>query len=203
MNRMNYYISCCLCIALLFGFSSAAFAEPFRLEGKTGVFIPSSSKMRKIFHVAMPFVELEGSCRLCCSDWDTWAGVGCIFGRGESIGCGNTTTIEVIPFTLGVRRYFALCPCIDGFLGFGGLWSLYRNHDHTSSVHQHISSNAFGAVAKAGFQYRMNDCLSISFFGEYMYQRFDFSRVYPEHFTYRHDVNMSGIKIGLGVIYSF
>ena len=158
--------------------------------------------MRKIFNVAMPFVELDGSYRFA-SAWDTWAGVGYIFAKGEALGSGNTTTIDVIPFTLGIRRFFSLSSRVDGFLGVGSLWSLYMNHDHSSSVHQHISTNAFGAIATGGFQFRLNHRLFLSFFSEYMYQRFNFRKVYREHFTYRHDVDMSGTTIGLGIIYSF
>lgn len=182
------------------------FTQPKRarytLEGRSGAFFPSSNKMRKIFEVAMPFVELEGSYQFY-SGWDAWAGVGYIFAKGESIGCGNTTTIDVIPFTLGIKRFFSLTRRTEGFLGLGGLWSLYRNHDHSSSVHQHISANAFGGIVTAGVNYHVMSGLSLSFFGEYMYQHFHFGRKYPQHFTYRHDVNMSGTKVGLGIIYDF
>lgn len=191
-----------ICLVLLCGISASVSAEAFTVEGRGGAFFPTAHKMRKIFHVAMPFVELEGSYQFLPA-WDAWGGIGYIFAKGESTGCGNTTTIDVIPFTLGVKRFFKLTSRTDGFIGAGGVWSLYRNHDHSSSVHQHISTNAFGAIATSGIQYRLIGGLSMSFFGEYMYQRFHFSKVYSKHFTYRHDVNMSGTKIGLGIIYGF
>lgn len=199
---MNYCATCLFTFVLLAVFSTSGFAEPYTLEGKAGVFIPSSNKMRKIFGSTLPFIELEGSYQLS-SDWKVWAGVGYIFEKGKSIGCGSSTKIQVIPFTLGIKRFFPLTPQIDGFLGLGGLWTLYRNHDYSQSVHNHISANEFGAIVTGGFQYDLNDRFVVSFFGEYMYQRFSFNRVYSEHFTYRHDVDMSGTKIGFGLIYNF
>ena len=202
MFKIGFYSSCFFCAALLCSLPANGSAEPFALEGRAGAFIPSSSKIRNIFEVAMPFVELEGSYRFS-SAWDTWAGVGYIFATGKSIDYRTTTTMNVIPFTLGVRHFFSLTCRVDGFLGLGGVWSLYRNHDYSPWVHQHISANAFGGIATGGFQYQWSEHFLSSFFAEYMYQRFHFNKVYPAHFTYRHDVNMSGTKIGVGIIYSF
>ena len=202
MAWMNSYIGRLLCIAFCCCFSAIGSTEPFALEGKEGVFIPSSKKMRNIFQIALPLIEIEGSYEFS-SAWDIWAGIGYIFAKGEPISWSATTTMNIIPFTLGIKHFFLLASRTDAFLGFGGLWSLYKNRDCSPSVHQHISTNAFGAVVTVGLQHCLSESLSMNFFGEYMYQHFNFSRVYREHFTYRHDVDMSGTKIGLGLAYSF
>ncbi len=202
MVRMNSYIGHLLCVAFFYCFSAVGSAEPFALEGKEGVLIPSSKKMRNIFQVALPFVELEGSYEFSTS-WNVWAGIGYIFAKGESISWSSTTTMNIIPATLGIKHFFSVGYRTEGFVGLGGLWSLYKNRDCSPSVHQHISTNAFGAIATTGVLHHLNESLSIHFFSEYMYQRFNFSKIYPKHFTYRHDVNMSGTKIGFGLAYNF
>jgi len=93
-------------------------ADPWNLEGKAGVFIPQSKRVQHIFHSVMPFIELEGSYRWSPL-WDTWGEVGCIFDQGHSIGCGNKTTIQVYPFSLGVRRFFPVTDYTEFFLGAG------------------------------------------------------------------------------------
>ncbi len=182
--------------------SLSAYADPFAVTGKEGVFVPFSNKLRGIFNDVMPFVEVEGSYTFL-PNWEIWGGVGYISGKGGSLQCGQSTTIEVIPFTLGIKRFFPFTDRLDGFVGLGGLWSLYKNRDYSQSVHQHFSANTFGGVVTLGVQYHVSNKIFVRLFGEYMYQQFRFSKVYPEHFTYRHNVDMSGTKIGCGVTYSF
>ncbi len=198
---MKYLISS-FCIIFFSSIPICGCAQPWTLEGKAGAFIPTSSKMRHIFSTALPFLELEGGYQFS-SNWSAWAGVGYIWGEGKSLGCDSKTTIDVVPFSLGIKWFFPLASRINGFLGVGGLWTLYRNHDYSQSVHQHISANAGGVIATSGLQYRLVGTWFLNFFAEYMYQHFAFSKVYSEHFTYRHDVNMSGTKIGLGILYNF
>ena len=186
----------CLCCL-----STMAYANPWKMEGKVGAFFPESKRVREIFHT-MPFVEVEGSYRFSYS-WDTWGGVGCIFKSGESLGCGNNTNIQVIPFTLGIRKFISVRKNLEFFIGAGGLWSIYHNKDQSDYLHQNISGHCFGALFKAGLQYRLNNRISLSSSIEEVYQRFSFHRTYEEHFTYRNDVNMSGIKLSLGVGYKF
>lgn len=186
----------------IFFLSKPVYSGFWEMEGKIGVFIPSSPKMRHLFHTAMPLVEVEAMRRFS-QFWDVWAGVGCIFGEGRSLGCGRKTTVEVIPFSFGVRRHFQLARKIDVLLGVGALWSLYRNRDHSSYVHQNISGNAFGALFKGEMRYRWRKQVYSTLFVEYMDQRFSFRKVYEKHFTYRHDVNMSGGKFGVGLVYGF
>ncbi len=193
-DQTEQLLAACPCIEMNQGL--------YKIEGRAGAFFPFSSRIRDIFQIALPFVELEGSYKFS-SKWDIWGAIGYIFATKESLNYGTVTTINMIPFTLGVRRFFSLAYHTDAFLGFGGLWSLYRNHDNSPWVHQHISKSGFGGTATAGLLHRLSDSFLMNFFVEYMYLRFPFSKVYPKHFTYRHDVNMSGIKVGLGIAYNF
>lgn len=182
-------------------FSSKMEACPLKLEGKVGAYFPESSRIREIFHT-MPYVELEGSYAVC-SSWDLWGGVGCIFGNGKSLECGNKTSIQVIPFSLGVRTAFCLTPCLNLVLATGGLWSLYYNQDHSSFVHKNISDHNLGGIFKGGLEYQLNCQWSLTSNIEYMIQRFSFHRRYKDHFTYRNDVSFNGIKLNVGIGYSF
>lgn len=182
--------------------STSLGAQPWSVEGKAGAFFPTSNEISRIFNTAMPFVEVEGHYQFCTC-WDAWASVGCIFSEGHALGCGDKTSIQVYPFTIGVSRIFPITCDLEGFLGIGGLWSLYHNKDHSSSVKENISGNTFGGLAKGGVRYFLQDRLAVTLFTEYLYQKFSFHKVYKDHFTYRHDVNMSGISLGLGFSYDF
>lgn len=175
------------------------FAEP-SVQAKVGAFFPFSKNTNRFFH-AMPIVGLEGH-YVFCGCWDAWLGVEGMFGEGRSPGCGRTS-IQIVPFSLGIGRSFCLTPCLEGYLRAGGLWSLYNNHDHCSSVIQHIHSNTFGGIFKAELRYQTSCCFKLSFFTEYLYQRFSFHKPSKKHFTYRHDVDMSGLQIGIGAVYPF
>lgn len=55
----------------------------------------------------------------------------------------------------------------------------------------------------AGFRYQSIEGTFTSVFVEYMSQHFSFHKVYDKYFTYRHDVDMGGLKCGLGIVYEF
>lgn len=183
-------------------FITSAAANSWNVEGKVGAFFPESSRIRDIFDPAMPFVEVEARYQFQCV-WEAWGGVGCIFDKGSSLGCGNATNIEVIPFSLGVSRLFYLSPCSDLYLGMGALWSIYLEQDHSSHVHKNITGNNIGALFRSGWKYHINECFTLDTSFEYMYQHFSFHKIYHDHFTYRNNVNMSGFKLSLGVGYNF
>lgn len=188
-------------LAYLCSGSLSLSAYPYEAEGKVGIFIPTTKRISEIFP-AMPFLEVEGRYRFdqC---WEVWSGVGWIYGVGNSQGCKNRTTVQVVPFTLGVRQYICIAPTLDAFLGLGGVWSLYSEHDHSPDLHQHISKNQFGGIIQGGLQHCFAEGIFFTCSVEYLYQKFSFHKVYEEHFTYRHDVNMSGVKVGCGIVYDF
>lgn len=190
------YAGLTLCLA-----HTTLVAAPWSIEGKTGVFFPSSKVMRSIFDSTMPFVEVQGHCYFCPC-WDAWGSVGCIFANGRSLCCHQKSSIAVVPLQLGVSRFFNLCN-FEAFVGVGAMWSFYHNNDHSSSVIQHVRTSAPGAVVQAGVQRCITERMRLSLFTEYLYQRFSFHKHDPKHFTYRHDVDMSGFKLGLGLIYDF
>lgn len=201
-NFRGLYVVFFSCLFVMFCGCAQVFSSPWAIEAKGGLFFPTSKKIRAIFDTTMPFLELETSYRYSLKG-DIWVGAGCMFREGYSLGCGDKVTIQVIPITLGTRRFFSLNAQLDAFLGFGGVWSFYHNNDGSSYVKNNITGNTFGGVFKGGFQYRLKSHVFLSVFTEYFYQYFSFNRVYEEHFTYRHDVDMSGIVLGGGISYAF
>lgn len=178
------------------------YLQSWEIEAKAGIFIPSDKKIKRISHSSMPLFEVEGKyCLGGC--WNGWAGIGYIFDDGRSLGCHDKTTFNMIPISLGLERRFCISKCIIGSIGVGGVWSFYNNHDHSCFVHKNVSNNGVGAIFKGNLQYRLCDRIYLSIFAEYLLQRFSFRKTYHEHFTYRHDVDLSGTKLGIGILYAF
>lgn len=197
-HQKLFLLICGMCLSCS---ATKAHANFWQLEGRVGAFFPESGRIREIFHT-MPCVEIEGSYRFSPS-WDAWAGVGCIFKNDKALGCGNSTHVQVIPFSLGIRPYLSLTPNMEFFVGAGGIWSIYHNTDKSDHVHKNITTNSFGGIFKSGFQFQVNDRITASLSAEYMLLRFFFHKTYENHFTYRNDVNMNGLQLFLGIGYQF
>lgn len=199
---MRYVRRCVFVILTLCCTITTAYAQPWAVEAKAGAFFPLSKKVMRIFDTAMPFVDIEGKYQF--SDyWEIWGGAGCIFDQGNSLGCNNRTSIQIYPFTLGVKRLIVLAHNLNAFIGLGGLWSLLHNQDHSKFVEKSIRGNTFGGLARLGVQYQLRERVAFSLFTEYLYQKFYFHKVYKKHVTARNDVDLSGFKLGLGVVYDF
>jgi hypothetical protein len=178
-------------------------SDPWQIEGKAGAFLPNNRRVSKIFHNEFPFFEVEVGYRPNFSAWNTWGSVGCIFAEGDSLGCENRTTLQITTLAIGADRFFPISDETDFFVGLAAVWGLYTNTDHSPYLHQDITTNAPGYIARAGISHFFSDTLAFRFFAEYLDIRFRFHRVYSSHFTYRNNLNMGGFKIGAGLLYDF
>ena len=174
----------------------------FEVETKVSAFFPSSKIIRRIYSDTVPYYELEIA-KTFCNDWQVWLGVGFLSNDGRAIGCKNKTSFRLIPITLGLKYLYSVNSCMDLYTGAGACWSFLKNKDHSPFVHKNISDEALGGIFKLGFIYRIKERVFIDIFTEYLYQHFSFKRHYEDHYTIRHNLNMSGLKIGLGLGFNF
>jgi opacity protein-like surface antigen len=174
----------------------------FEVETKVSVFIPSSKIIRRIYSDAMPCYEF-GISKKFCNDWQVCLDAGYVSDRGHAIGCKKKTNFRFIPLTLVLKYYYPLSSCIDCYAGLGPSWSFFKNKDHSHFVHKSISKEALGAIFKLGFIYAVKDYIFLDIFTEYLSQHFSFKRHYADHYTIRHHLNMSGLKIGVGLGFNF
>ncbi len=174
----------------------------FEVEAKISAFFPSSKIIRRIYSDAIPYYELEIA-KPFCNNWEAWLGVGYLSNDGYALGCKNKTSFYLIPVTFGLKYLYSINPCMDLYTGAGACWSFLNNKDHSPFVHKNISDDALGGIFKLGFIYRIKEHVFIDIFTEYLYQHFSFKHHYEDHYTLRHNLNMSGFKIGGGLGFNF
>ncbi len=173
-------------------------SSEFEVEVKFSAFFPSSKIVRCIYSDVMPYYEIEVS-KPFCNDWQMWLGAGYISNHGHAIGCGNKTDFQLIPITGGIKYFYQITPCIDLYAGAGACVSFFNNRDHSPFVHKSVFDGALGGIFESGLTYFIQDRIYLNVFTEYLYQHFSFKHKYEEHYTIRHNLNMSGLKIGGGI----
>lgn len=174
----------------------------YEVEAKVSAFLPSSKIVRRIHSDAMPYYEVEIA-KSFRNNWQVWLGSGYLSNNGHSIGYRNKTCFYLIPVTFGLKYFYSACPCTDLYAGAGACWSFLKDKDHSRFVHKNISNDGPGGIFKLGCVYRVKEHIFIDIFAEYLYQRFSFHHHYEDHYTIRHKLNMSGLKIGGGAGFNF
>lgn len=222
----NSSYNCCDNSYNCFDSCGSCFSHP-ALEVKFAGLCPFEGRLRHIYSDVLPIVELEASVMWGCNI-KPWVNVGYLWDDGQSIiephhveGVHhNKTDLRIIPLTLGAD-YIMSCGCsTDVYFGLGAAYSWLKIHDHSQYVHEHVNKGAFGGVARLGAIYHVSYCVFIDAFVEYFYTRFNFSNSHhhsgsegfdfdscddhsSNRFVERHDLNLSSVKFGLGLGYSF
>lgn len=172
------------------------------LAAKFAAWFPLEKRARKIYHDAFPGVEIEAATTWC--NWQPWVNVGYVWSRGRSIGCSEKTRLSLIPLTFGVNYLFPMCNCIDAYVGAGAAYSWLRTRDHSEFVSERVHKEAWGGVAKLGFYYNYSECIFFEGFVNYFYTRFRFRDSDDDvFFVERRNVNLSALKVGVGVGFKF
>lgn len=188
-----------LCFTNIYAISECRFDS---IEAKVSAFFPSAHVTRQIFSTVMPYYEFEIA-HLFCNNWQLWLNAGYLTDKGHAIGSQNKTTIQLVPLTFGLKYFYPFKSSWDFYAGAGIVCSFLKDKDYSPFVHKNISQKTAGGIAKLGFMYQCNTSFFIDFFTEYIYQKFSFHCIYPEHFTVRNNFNMSGLKIGGGIGFDF
>lgn len=172
------------------------------LEGRFSAFFPLKSRAREIYNDALPCLELQVATTLC-DCWQPWFNASYIWSNGHS-SLGDKTQLSILPLSLGVNYIFPLCDCIDWYIGAGALYSFLRTEDHSPYVHEHVRKNTWGGTAKLGFYYQWTECLFLEGFLDYVYQKFNFKTDEDSvPFVVRNDVDLSALKLGVGLGFRF
>ncbi len=176
--------------------------EGATIEGRFAAFVPFESKVRKIYNDALPSLEVEASMPVweCVSGW---VNAGYIWNEGKSLGLENKTELQLIPLSAGLKWVQPVTCDVDLYLGLGATYSFLRIHDHSEFVKEHVRKQAFGGTVKTGFIYHYTCNVFFEGFVDYYYTRFTKSSSHSEPFVQEYDLNMSGLKFGVGAGYSF
>lgn len=158
------------------------------VEIRGAAFIPASQRFRNIYGDVGPSYQIEASTKLC-NCLDGWANIDWFTKNGKSIGCKQSTRINIANLSFGIKYPFCICEKYTAYFGagpsLGGVW--LKNDSLCTS--KHPSKWAFGVVLKSGINYSITQCIYLNVFVDYLFQ--------PVHFD--SNVDIGGLKTGLGI----
>jgi hypothetical protein len=169
------------------------------VEGRVAYFRPSSKKVQEIYGDGWADYQIEIS-KGFGENWRAWLGVSGFEKSGHSLGFHDKTKLSLIPVTLGAKYLFCLDACTKLYVGAGICYSSLSIKDHSNYVHEHISKGRVGGLFQVGVYYVFTEHFFADIFVDYLYQRFDFSKSHDySQYVERHDLNLSGFKVGGGI----
>ncbi|MGL5626944.1 MAG: hypothetical protein ACRDDW_05460 [Candidatus Rhabdochlamydia sp.] len=167
------------------------------LEGKVSAFFPFSHRVREIYADVWPNYGLELS-YISPYRVGGWIGVDYTEHKGHSISEGDRTRLMLVPATLGIKYNQKFQSWLEGYAGLGIICGWVKIHDHSPFVTRHLHKTAVGGIVKAGINFYPMTHLLLDLFVDYQYLKFTFhNRNFP--FVERTNLNMSGLRVGLGV----
>lgn len=205
MKKKNLIFSI-VAFTLLIGTLSANcisdFCTDISINGRVAYFRPVSKKIRRIYDNGWADYQIELS-KEFYPNIQAWIGVSGFSKKGDSIGFHNSTRLQLIPLSFGLKYVYPFTCNLEGYLGLGACYSFLRIRDHSNYVIQHISKNDWGGVGQIGLYYHLQNGFFLNAFVDYYYQKFDFHHVDYSYYTVRHDLNISAWLFGGGIGYRF
>lgn len=173
----------------------------FTLEAKVSYFRPCESNVRKIYGDGWVDYDVESEQFWCGNNWSIWEGVSWIDQTGDSKGMHNKTNLRLFSARFGMHYFIDITPCLDFYLGSGLCYNYLRIHDHSDVMRSQISDSGVGGIFQTGLRYSLCGCFFADLTIEYLYQKFQFGD--HHHGVKRHDLDLSGFKLGGGIGYQF
>lgn len=148
------------------------------LEFKTGYFMFSNSKMRKIYDRGGLDIQLCASYPLWnLTDRWTLNAYGALeyFHRtGTSMNGHQKTSLWSVPVNIGLKQVFAMNANTQYYFTIGPREIYIHQHNHSPYVPKHQSRNGLGFFANTGLHYDLCNRLILDIFGEYSYAKLQF-----------------------------
>lgn len=107
--------------------------------------------------------------------------------------------IWILPLTLGSRYTFHFTPCFELYVGAGACLTFVDIQYDSHHFEDYASKIGMGAVLKSGARYNWGEYTFIDFFVDYFIQEMSLSRSERDLGLDDNHVNLSGLKIGLGI----
>ena len=182
---------------LLSGISSLVSASNFTVQVRESVLFPESKRVKEVYGKHLRDFDVVVS-KWIDERWDLYIEMGMMSEKGRSLGSKNRTRMHLFPVAVGMKYYMPVMKQLDFYLGAGGLYGHLRVHDHSSHTgRKHYSRNAWGGIANSGFRFSLSESMFIDLFADYQFLNFHFSGSHKH--VKRHDFNMSGPRVGLGI----
>ncbi len=170
------------------------------IEGKLSYFRPNSSVLRNIFSEWMPLYQVEGVAKVW-KDFHIWASVGYLHKNGRSLEGHQSTSIQLVPVTLGLEYLIHFSNCSTGYLGLGPRYFCTKITNRSHFVHRHDLKNGLGGAFRVGGLIYFTPHFLLDLCIDYSIKEFK-----PGHSSstiQRHELNLSGLSLGVGLGYSW
>ncbi len=186
-----------ICLGVFFPVGSLQASNIFT-EIKGGYFFPSGHKFQRIYSGG----GIYGA-EISCQAWRNlyaWGSGSFFHKKGFTIGTHDPTKIILVPLGVGLKCLFPIWKT-DVYLGVGALSTYMHIKDDSPFLIRTTAKWEIGAIAKGGIIAKIGRFLFIDLFTDYSYTNISIHKTRPG--IIRHDANLSGWTLGIGVGYYF
>ncbi len=170
------------------------------LEVKAGYYWFADSKMRAVYNNGGIDVQVALSGRVW-SFLHVYGAVEYIGKNGSSLNAHQSTKIQIVPLSLGLKPTFKVADQLDLYFNIGPRYFFVHQHNYSNYVDQNVNENGLGGFIGTGLYVHLNKRLILDGYAEYSY----FERKYNSFETNvtGHSINLGGLAVGGGLGYSF
>jgi hypothetical protein len=166
--------------------------NPHSFKIRASALFPQGGIVRKIYGHAFPegSVEYDYNWR----HFSVFVNAAATGKSGHSIGLRDSTTLVVVPVTIGMNARFGsswVHPYLG--IGIGAAYAHIRNHN--SFVPKNSNKGGFASLYQAGIEFDCNSWFFIDLFFDYRWNWFDFNK--------KASRQTGGIDTGLGFGFRF
>lgn len=185
----NKFLFKIFCVTFLLNFCSVlAEVQNFNVEIRTAAFFHSSKRFRDVYGNVGCSYQLEASTHLY-NCWDGWVNFDWFSKHRKLNKCHASTNVSISNISFGIKYPYQFCERYIAYAGIGPSISRIWLRNKSRCEHEKVSKLAIGCLLKTGIYYFVTCDLFVDLFFDYLYQ--------PIHF--HHDVDIGGIKTGIGV----
>jgi hypothetical protein len=170
------------------------------IEGKFSYFRPNSHILRQIFPGWMPVYQVEARTSIA-KYFDFWGSMAYISKHGHSLGGHQRTTIHIVPFTTGIDLVSRFSSRFKLYAGAGARYFFVNVINHSQYVHRTDTNNGIGGAFRAGSLINLSKHFVLDLCADYSLKEMDFSGSSSK--IRRHDLDLSGISLGVGLGYQW
>ncbi len=184
-----------------------ALLQAVSIEGDVSVFFPLSSHLRNIYgkvwpnfgitvdHV-QPFPEKVSSLSI-------FGQVNYLFSSGRSRGGHQSTDIQLVPLTLGLKWIEKVSDSVEVYLGAAPRYYFMHIKNHSSYVPRTDNDNGCGFYATTGSFFYPTEHFMIDLFFSYSWMKFSAPSSSSSPAYIGLDTNVSGFDLGAGFGWKF
>lgn len=192
-----------LLVALLF--TVPLMARNVFLEFQGGYFLPTNDTFRQIYSKGRALYGPELTVQLCNEkNWYAFASFDYLKMHGHSVGLCASTTVKMLPFSLGVKYFSSIyCDCFAFYAGLGLEGMNVRTKDCLTTGVSEKTKWGVGGIAKVGGHYYLPHNFLIDIFINYSFLDVGSNKCSSSSALQSRKAHVSGTIFGAGLGYRF